>query len=433
MAHLFSRAGFGAVRSEVLAHKDKPWNELVDLVLDTSRAPALGAQPNLHPDRGWYDKYLDMMHYWLERSRRPVTQAPVVEKMTLFWHGYLCSSIDKVQNHKAMFDQNQLFRTRGLGNVADLLWRTSVDPAMLIYLDNHRNTVREPNENFSRELMELFVTGVGHYSEADVRESARAWTGHGLDDNDRYRFSAADHDGGTKTFLGQRGTWNGRDIINLLIRHRRQAHTRFFAHKLWSFFAYPVSISHPVVSDIAGTYNRNLNAREALRAVFMHSEFRSDAAVNGLMRSPIEYAVALMRHTRLTCADAHPEWYLRPMGQEPFRPPNVSGWRPNDYWISESAIWARGSMAGHLRWRVYHRGDINDVNDVIDWNPKTYKYTVDEAVNRALGNYGIALRSSASRKALVDYVVSERKAENSWGQLPGLLMLPLLIPDVQLA
>ncbi|MDH4276712.1 MAG: DUF1800 domain-containing protein [Acidimicrobiia bacterium] len=432
-AHLFSRAGFGAVRSEVLAHQNKPWDELVDLVLDTSRAPALGPQPNLHHDRDWYDKYVDMVHYWLNRCRRPVTQAPVVEKMTLFWHGYLCSSIGKVQNHQAMFAQNHLFRKHGLGNVKDLMWRTSIDPAMLLYLDNRRNTVRSPNENFSRELMELFVTGVGHYSEADVRESARAWTGHGVDDNDRYRFSPADHDSGAKTFLGQRGNWDGRDIIELLFRHRRQAHTRFFAHKLWSFFAYPVSINHPVVSDIAATYNRNLNAAEALRAVFMHSGFRSDDAYYGLMRSPIEYAVALMRHTRFDCATARPEWYLREMGQEPFRPPDVSGWRPNDYWITESAIWARGDMVGHLRWKTYSRGDLEDVKDVVSWKPLTFKYTVDQAVDMALDNYDMALRSSASRKALTDYVVSERNSESAWGQRSGLLMLPLLTPDVQLA
>ena len=433
-AHLFSRAGFGALRSEVDAHKHRPWGELVNLVLDTSRAPALGAQPNLHPDRDWYDKYVDMIYYWLNRCRRPVTQAPVVEKMTLFWHGYLCSSLDKVQDHRAMFDQNQLFRTRGLGNVKDLIWRTAIDPAMILYLDNHRNTLRSPNENFARELMELFVTGVGHYTEHDVRESARAWTGHGLDDNDRYRYSAADHDGGLKTFLGRQGRWNARDIIDILFQERRAAHTRFFARKLWSFFAYPVPINDPVLNPIISAYNRNLNAGEALRAVFMHPKFRSDTAYNGLMRSPIEYAVAMMRHTKLDCATAHPEWYLRSMGQEPFQPPNVSGWRPNDYWITESSIWARGDMAGYVRWKAYKRGDLEDVKEVVSWKPITFRYTVDQAVNMALDNYGITLRAgSASRKALSDYVVSERKSETPWGQRAGLLMLPLLTPDFQLA
>ncbi|MDH3293901.1 MAG: hypothetical protein OER95_06220, partial [Acidimicrobiia bacterium] len=94
---------------------DKPWDELVDLVLDTSRAPALGRQPDLSNSRGWYERYVDMVHYWLDRARRPVTRAPVVEKMTLFWHGYLCSSIEKVDHHWMMFEQNQLFRARVSG------------------------------------------------------------------------------------------------------------------------------------------------------------------------------------------------------------------------------------------------------------------------------------------------------------------------------
>ena len=431
-AHLFSRAGFGAVTAEVEAHKNKTWAERVDLVLDTSRAPTLAARPNLSDGRDWYDKYLDMLHYWLDRARVPVSRAPVVEKMALFWHGHLCSSLDKVQDHGAMFDQVQLFRSLGMGNVPELIWRTAIDPAMLMYLDNHLNTVRSPNENFSRELMELFVTGVGQYSEADVRESARAWTGHGLNDNKRYRYSASDHDGGPKTFLGRQGHWNGRDIVNLLIQQRRQAHTRFLAAKLWSFFAYPVSIHDPVVTDIAATYNRNLNAGEALRAVLMHSEFRTDRAMNGLIRSPVEFAVALMRHSRMDCATAHPEWYLSAMGQQLYRPPNVSGWRSNEYWISESAIWARGAMAGYIRWKAYERGDLEQVNDVVSWNPRTFRYTADQVVDQALANYNMTLRSSQSRQALIDFVTAERKTVNYWCQRSGLLMLPLLTPEMQL-
>jgi len=218
-----------------------------------------------------------------------------------------------------------------------------------------------------------------------------------------------------------------------LLRHRRAAHTRFFARKLWSFFAYPVSLSDPVVSDIAATYNRNLNVAEALRAVFMHSQFRSDRAFHGLVRSPAEYVVALMRHTRIDCANAHPEWYLPAMGQELFKPPNVSGWRQNEYWITESAIWARGDMAGYLRWQAYQRGDLEHVGEVTNWNPRTYRLSEAQAVDQALSNYGITLRSAKTREVLVNYVASERKSENSWGQRSGLLMLPLLTPEMHLA
>ena len=123
-----------------------------------------------------------MIHYWLDLARRPVDQAPVVEKMVLFWSGTLCSSLDKVQVHRALMDQNHTFRTMGLGSFHTLLHTISVGPAMIMYLDNDRNVVGRPNENFARELMELFTTGVGHYTERDVTEAARAWTGYGIDD-----------------------------------------------------------------------------------------------------------------------------------------------------------------------------------------------------------------------------------------------------------
>jgi len=433
VAHLFSRAGFGATEKEILAHRNKSWPALVDMALDTSRAPGLTRAPDLSPGRDWYAKWVDMVHYWLDRARRPVTQAPVQEKMVLFWHGLLCSGLDKVGDHRAMFDQNQLYRTRGMGDVRELLWRTSISPAMLRYLDNNRNTARDLNENFSRELMELFVLGVGHYNESDVRESARAWSGHGLDGNGRYRFSASDHDAGSKVFLGRRGNWNGRDIINLMMKHRRNEHARFLCHRLWSFFAYPVGLHDQVVTDIMAAYRPGLQIRPTLRAIFMHPKFRSPEARNGLVRSPIEYTVAVMRHARLNCATAHPEYYLRTMGQEPFNPPNVSGWRHNEYWISESALWAKANMASDARWATAGRDDLDNVDKVVSWNPRTFKHNPQQAVDMALRNYGLRLQTRHSRDVMVDYVRSERAHAGSWGQRYGLLMLPLLTPEMQLA
>ncbi len=434
VAHLFSRAGFGATDAEVMAHRNKSWPQLVDLVLDTSRAPALTRAPDLSPGRDWYAKWVDMVHYWLDRARRPVTQAPVQEKMTLFWHGLLCSGLEKVGDHRMMFEQNQLFRTRGLGNTRDVLWRASIGPAMLRYLDNDENVAGKLNENFSRELMELFTLGVGHYTESDVRESARAWTGHGVASNGTYRFSPALHDSGSKVFLGQRGDWKGQDIINLMLNRRRDEHARFMCRRLWSFFAYPVDLNDQVVTDIMAAYKPKLEIKPTLRAIFMHPSFRSPEARTGLVRSPIEYTVAVMRHTRLSCADTHPEWYLATMGQKPFDPPNVSGWRQNEYWVSESALWAKANMASDMRWRASDRSDLDDVGEVTAWNPtRTYKHTPQEAVDMALRNYGIRLRSQHSRDVLLDYVRSERSTKSSWGQRFGLLMLPLLTPEMQLA
>ncbi|MGH1493415.1 MAG: DUF1800 family protein [Acidimicrobiales bacterium] len=433
VAHLFRRAGFGAVNEEVELFKHWPWNDVVDMVLDTGRAPAPGPFPDLSENLGYHSRWVDMLHYWLEQARRPVDQAPVVEKMTLFWHGLLCSSMEKLFNHKMLMDQNHLFRVYGMGNYDTLLHHVSIGPAMIEYLDNDLNVAGSPNENFSRELMELFVTGVGHYTEDDVKESARAWTGHGVDDDRNYRFDGGAHDWGNKTFMGRTGNFDGPDIINIMFAERRTEHARFMCHRLWSFFAYPVDASDQVVTDIMSTYSSSLNIKDTLRAIFLHSEFRSEAAKTGLVRSPFEYVVAMMRHTSTNCSEAHPEWFLPGMGQMPFYPPNVSGWRQNDYWISAAAGWAKIHMAGHLRWLAYHRDDVKDLVDVTSYNPMTYKYTTEESVDKVLWNFKLGAINSDSRQKLLDFAQTERNSDHRWTERSGLLMLALLLPEMMRA
>lgn len=432
-AHLFSRAGFGGLREEVEHFKHWPWEDLVELVLDTGRAPARPAEPDLNPNIGYSERYVRMQNYWLDQARRPVDQAPVVEKMVLFWHGLLCSSLEKLHNHQLLFDQNQLFRTYGMGDYPTLLHHVSLGSAMLLYLDNDRNVAGKPNENFSRELMELFVTGIGHYTEDDVRESARAWTGHGVDDNDNYRFDAGAHDWDNKTFMGRTGNFDGPDILNILFEERRSEHARFMSHRLWSFFAYPVDLNDQVVTDIMGTYASSFNVRDTLRAIFLHPQFRSDAARTGLVRSPIEYAVAVMRHTSMTCEDVNPQWFLPGMGQRAFFPPNVSGWRQNDYWIGAAADWARIHMIADLRWKTAARDDIKDTDDVIAWNPMVFKYTPEQSVENALWNFKIPDVNDVSRQQMVDFVNQIRTSEHRWMERPGLFFLTLMLPEMQLA
>ncbi len=432
-AHLFRRAGFGALHEEVEHFKHWPWDDLVDLVLDTGRAPAPPPFPDLSDGRSYYGRWVDMVHYWLDLARRPVDQAPVVEKMVLFWHGLLCSGLDKLHNHRILMDQNHLFRTLGMGSYHTLLHNVSVGPAMIRYLDNDRNVAGNPNENFARELMELFVTGVGHYSEEDVRESARAWTGHGVDDDDNYRFDGGAHDWNTKTFLGQTGNLDGPDIINILLGQRRQAHARFLCQRLWSFFAYPVGLDDQVVTDIMPAYSASLNITQALRALFLHPQFRSERARTGLVRSPVEYVVAAMRHTSTDCSVTHPEWFLAGMGQRPFFPPNVSGWRQNEFWISAAAGWSKIHLASHLRWLAYNRDDIADANEVVDWTPVTFKYTPEQSVDKAIWNFKLGAVSPTSRQKLIDYVRAERSSDHRWAERSGLLMLTLLLPELQMA
>ena len=362
-----------------------------------------------------------MTWFWLERCR--TSHAPLVEKMVLFWHGHLCTSMDKVYNRRWVFDQNQLFRTHGLGNFEDLLQRVSVQPAMLAYLDNDRNVAGSPNENFSREVMELFTLGVGNYTESDVTESARAWTGHTTTKDGAYTFDAGAHDWDNKTFFGDTRNWDGpATLYHIIHGPKKNTVARFIATKLWSFLAYP-NPERAVVDNISAAFaNSGMEIKPLIRAILLHPQFRSDRARNGLIRSPIEYVVAAMRVSGLPCDVAHPEWSVGEMGQRPFYPPNVSGWKQNGYWVTSSALWAKAKFASNIRWRLFEQNYLAD----------SASKTPAEAVDAALATFGIANPSAATRNALISYVQNER-AHTNWAERAGLLMLPLLSPEFQLA
>ncbi len=422
--HLLRRAGFGGHAPEIEFLMGFDWAEVVNRVLDTSAAPDpyLGA-PDLSEGRSNWDRYIDVVWFWLDQCRTSPT--PIVEKMALFWHGILCTSYDKLYDPAVVFDQMQIFRIHGLGNWGDLLHRVSFHPAMLRYLDNDLNVAGSPNENFARELMELFTLGVGNYTEQDVSESARAWTGYGVnDDENLYVFHPEDHDTGSKTFMGTTRNWNGPQIIDHLVTGpTRTIAARYLAKRLWSFFAYP-DPADGIVNDLAATFlSTGLDVRELLRALFNRPEFRSQQARQGLVRSPIEYAVAGMRRTGLSCEVAHPEWFLPEMGQMPFRPPNVAGWKQNEYWISPSASWARHSFASYLRWKSRDAGLLANTRDL----------TPQQALDQTLNLFGLYNASSSTRNNLLTYINAERSEGGGWNEQAGLLLLTPLTPEFQLA
>ena len=175
----------------------------------------------------------ELRAWWVEEML--ATDQPLVERMTLFWHNHFTSSVQKVRYVPAMYWQNALFRREALGNFATLLREVTRDPAMLIYLDGVRSVARQPNENFARELLELFTLGEGRYSEADIKNAARAFTGWTIDrETGRFHFNAQFHDDGEKTFLGQTGRFSGDDVVRILLNHPRTAET--IVEKLWREF-----------------------------------------------------------------------------------------------------------------------------------------------------------------------------------------------------
>lgn len=444
VAHLLRRAGFGGHPSEINALTPYDWAEVVDRVLtvpaESSRyTGAVPGVPDLNDYRGWSERYTDMVSFWLERAR--LSRAPIVEKMVLFWHGHLCSALDKVYDHQLLFEQNQIFRSMGMGSFPALLKTVSLHPAMVWYLDNDQNHKDEPNENFARELMELFTLGFNNqYTEQDVRESARAWTGYGLnDDRDTFVFDSDAHDDGQKTFMGTRRNWNGPEIIDHIVDGpTEQASAEFLCGKLWSFFAYP-DPEPAIVSALASAYiSGSKEMVPVLRAIFNRPEFRSTKARRGLVRSPIEFAVAAMRQSGFGCADTNPQWALGSMGQAAYNPPNVSGWRQNDYWISPTALWAKRQFINGIRWKGNEGTLLGGVTAQFpydfDQRPAAAQQSVINAVvESALSQFGLFNASDATRTALRTMVQRHVADRRNWAIRPGLILVTPLSPEFQMA
>ena len=287
-----------------------------------------------------------LQQWWMDRMI--ATSTPLREKLTLFWHGHFATSVSKVRDPRLMYLQNQLFRTAGAGGFEALVGAVARDGAMMIWLDTGSDRATHPNENFARELQELFTLGVGNYTQDDVTAAARAFTGWAFDRAAyRYRFRAAQHDYGTKTYLGQTGAWNGDDIIRIAVTRPESAH--FVLARIWSHFAYPVEPADPVVADLVTAYGSGLDLTAALRAVFLHPAFRSPAARTGLVKQPVEYLAGAARALGLDASLGGAHRSLPQMagalGQELFRPPNVGGWGQNSYWLSSATAQLRLDIA----------------------------------------------------------------------------------------
>jgi len=208
---------------------------------------------------------------------------------------------------------------------------------MLVWLDANENRKGRPNENFARELFELFLLGIGNYTEADVQEGARAFTGWQYRrQTGAFNLMPAQHDSNTKTLFGQTGDFGGEDVIRMAIA--QPASASYMVSKLWSGFARPVGASDPVVRDLVPGFARDLDVGRLLRAIFLHPQFVAPAVRTGLVKQPVEYVVGTLRALGLRAAGVGPNLpqTLEALGQQPFAPPSVGGWPPNGYWLTTS-------------------------------------------------------------------------------------------------
>ncbi|GAC1480825.1 MAG: DUF1800 domain-containing protein [Candidatus Dormibacteria bacterium] len=351
-AHLLRRAGFGASAAELGRYGPMGTAKATDALLGfaaTSNASLEAALPAIDPATVATGgaSVASLQAWWLQRMVE--TARPLEEKMTLFWHGLLTSGLDKA-GPAQMFVQNQLYRRMALGNFDELLKAVSKDPAMMVYLDNETNRKGKPNENYARELMELFTTGIGHYTEDDVRESARAFTGWTLRGGKQARlatqsmFVARLHDAGSKTFMGKTGSFTGDDIVEMIVPLRATAER--LSSRLFAFFVYP-NPEPEIVHHLADVFQQNrYNVGSVVKEIFKLDAFYSPKAYRSLIKSPAELVAGVLKATGadhkgyVASAAAMP-----PMGQVLFYPPNVAGWPAGTSWINSSTLLARINFA----------------------------------------------------------------------------------------
>jgi uncharacterized protein (DUF1800 family) len=288
--------------------------------------------------------------WWLEEML--TTDSPLTERMTLFWHNHFTSSLQKVRSPVLMYRQNLLLRRYAGGSFAELLHAVSKNAAMLVYLDTAANRRGQPNENFAREVMELFTLGEGHYSEQDIKEAARAFTGWSIEpDTGEFRYRPFLHDADAKTVFGRGGDLNGDDVLDLLLA--RPETSRFIAAKLWREFVSPAPADERERAElerVARTFRETgYSIRAALRELFLSEAFWAQSNRGALVKSPADLVVGTLRQFRIGYSDPLPfVLVMRQLGQDLLAPPNVKGWPGGEAWISSKTLLARRQFVERL-------------------------------------------------------------------------------------
>ena len=351
IAHLLRRAGFGCTPDEFARYTVMGFDAAVSSLVSFDPAQDQAVGKGLSLASYDYDKLEPLQSYWIRRML--YTAAPLQEKMALFWHSHFATSDAKIHNRWDMWQQNQIFRSQALGSFDVLVKAVAHDPALLIWLDNANSHKKKPNENFGRELMELFTTGVGNYTEEDVKASARAFTGWTVKNSpppanvphrpnqvrSTFVFRDKDHDDSTKTFLGQTGAFDGDDIIDILVQ--QPATARFISRKLWEFFVW-ANPDQNIVNRLAQVYfDSNYSIKAVVEAIFRSPEFVSDDAFHAQIKSPVEFLIGTLKALNVSDMPADLPMALKRMGQDLFHPPSVAGWPGGRAWITTATFYER--------------------------------------------------------------------------------------------
>lgn len=358
--HLLSRTGFGGDYVEIEQLSKLSFIQAVDQLLakvnskveieppswlsepisfDRKRMKNASQEERMKRRQEMRKKGFEVKGWWYAEMVN--TDSPLTEKMTLFWHNHFTSSMQKVKFPVLLYRQNELFRQHALGNFKDLTHAITRDPAMLGYLDNFKSSKQSPNENFARELLELFTLGEGNYTEQDIKEASRAFTGWSIDrDTGGFRFYKRRHDYGEKVFLGKRGNMDGNDIVEIIFQQPEVAN--FLVNKLWLEFVSetPNQIEVKRLADIFR--KNNYEMKPLMRELFVSKDFRDSENYGTLIKSPVEYLVGTLRLFDIPVQDGRLVAFAgASLGQNLFDPPNVKGWAGGRDWITSSSLLSR--------------------------------------------------------------------------------------------
>mgnify|MGYP000850457545 CR=1 FL=1 len=352
LQHLFLRAGFGETPPAIARLKDTSLGSVVEQLFNDSKSwkdihyLPYPIKENREKKGVSASQFLGMIlkskqdseelnQQWLFKLTH--TEAVLREKMVFFWHNHFATS---VPFSYLMQEQNNTLRKHALGNFRDLLFAIAKDPAMILYLNNQENKKDHPNENFAREVMELFTLGIGHYTEKDIQEAARAFTGWTIDARGEFVFREGIHDSGEKIFLGKKGNFKGEDILNILLDNKQTA--RYIVYKIYREFVNPKPDTEIIEQLAAQFFNSGYNIEQLMRSIFNAEWFYADQNIGVKIASPVELIVRYNKLIKLKFTKPKGLLQLQhALGQVLFFPPNVAGWKGHEKWIDSASLLLR--------------------------------------------------------------------------------------------
>ena len=443
LAHLLRRAGFGASPREWADFSKLGLAGTTDYLLHPEKVEdSMSAlQKQVGGDLVDFEDLNSVRNWWVYRMTH--SPRPLEEKMTLFWHNHFATANYKVDSARRMWNQNETLRRYGLGDFRVLLQKVASDPAMLIWLDGAQNSAGSPNENFAREVMELFTLGrEGGYSETDVKEAARCFTGwRWADTPSNFVYDPGRHDDGEKTVLGETGNWHGADICDILARHPATA--KRLTSRLHQFLVGSEPSDAESARLCATYFQSGFEIRAVMEQILKSDSFYAPGARNTKIKSPVEFTVMTLKTLDVPLSSARDlSGALALMGQDLFNPPNVKGWSEGRDWINSRTLLARVNFASQLADEMNRRVSLFDTLrelDASESSPTNANRPASAAPSEVVDSLWNALSRGVemapqTRATLLKYATDGKPdvTQLSENKVQGLINLMVSLPEYQL-